>query len=247
MKNLIRFAAAALLCAAAAGCGERTVAPVFERFTADTLVRCGAVPCRIACDLQLIANADRSEALGAVQNALLNYGFGFTDFYGTPGEALDAFIGAFTDEYAVDTLYNEGMEYYVTVRSDIRPVDSLLVCSVGSASFTGGAHGMRSVSYHNMVAASGYELSLGDLFTEEQYLAFAEAIRAKLCEATGAADDGGLSAAGYFPDQIVPTENFEVLPDGGIVFHYNPYDIACYACGPVDVTFTADEIAALGR
>ena len=55
------------------------------------------------------------------------------------------------------------------------------------------------------------------------------------------ADDEELAQRGFFPETIAPTENFEVTPEG-IVFHYNPYDIACYAIGEVDVPFTKEEL-----
>ena len=68
-----------------------------------------------------------------------------------------------------------------------------------------------------------------------------ERIKAKLREQYGAADDEELAQRGFFPETIAPTENFEVTPEG-IVFHYNPYDIACYAIGEVDVPFTKEEL-----
>ena len=46
---------------------------------------------------------------------------------------------------------------------------------------------------------------------------------------------------------IRPTENFRVLPDGGVLFRYNPYDIACYAAGPVELTLTRAEFDSLRR
>ena len=58
---------------------------------------------------------------------------------------------------------------------------------------------------------------------------------------SGPADDEELAQRGFFPETIAPTENFEVTPEG-IVFHYNPYDIACYAIGEVDVPFTKEEL-----
>ena len=94
---------------------------------------------------------------------------------------------------------------------------------------------------HALWTKGGYELSLGDLFPEEQLPRLTERIKAKLREQYGAADDDELAQRGFFPETIAPTENFEVTPEG-IVFHYNPYDIACYAIGEVDVPFTKEEL-----
>ena len=100
---------------------------------------------------------------------------------------------------------------------------------------------MRTTEYHNYWTKGGYELSLGDLFPEEQLPRLTERIKAKLREQYGAADDEELAQRGFFPETIAPTENFEVTPEG-IVFHYNPYDIACYAIGEVDGPFTKEEL-----
>ncbi|MDE7122879.1 MAG: RsiV family protein [Alistipes sp.] len=50
---------------------------------------------------------------------------------------------------------------------------------------------------------------------------------------------------GIFPDYIAPTENFRIGEEGSVTFYYNPYDIACYAFGPVEVVFTAEEVAGM--
>ena len=50
-----------------------------------------------------------------------------------------------------------------------------------------------------------------------------------------------LAQLGFFPSMIAPTENFEITPSG-ITFHYDPYEIACYAIGEVEVPFTREEL-----
>ena len=47
---------------------------------------------------------------------------------------------------------------------------------------------------------------------------------------------------GYFNiDNLSITNNF-YLSDSGIVFHYNPLEVACYAIGEVDVLLSYDSI-----
>ena len=213
----------AAFAAGMAGCCRRAAAPQFAERSLDTVVRCGAVPCDLSYRFLTIANADRSEALAAIENANVNYFFALEDFTGTAEEAMP------------------DMRYSLSVAAAQAPVDTLTVYTIRRESYTGGAHGMRTTEYHNYWTKGGYELSLGDLFPEEQLPRLTERIKAKLREQYGAADDEELAQRGFFPETIAPTENFEVTPEG-IVFHYNPYDIACYAIGEVDVPFTKEEL-----
>lgn len=238
LRTLTLLAAFAAL---SAGCCRRAVEPKFADLTLDTVIRCGVVPCDVSYRFRTIANADRSEALAAVENANVNYFFALEDFTGTAGEAAQLFVDRITADYACDTLYLPDMRYSVRITADQKPLDSLVVYTIRRESYTGGAHGMRSTEYHNYWTKGGYELSLGDLFTEEQLPQLTERIKTKIREQYGAADDEELAQRGFFPETIAPTENFEVTPDG-VVFHYNPYDIACYAMGEIDVSFTREEL-----
>ena len=231
----------AAFAAGMAGCCRRAAAPQFAERSLDTVVRCGAVPCDLSYRFLTIANADRSEALAAIENANVNYFFALEDFTGTAEEAARRFIERFAADNACDTLYMPDMRYSLSVAAAQAPVDTLTVYTIRRESYTGGAHGMRTTEYHNYWTKGGYELSLGDLFPEEQLPRLTERIKAKLSEQYGAADDEELAQRGFFPETIAPTENFEVTPEG-IVFHYNPYDIACYAIGEVDVPFTKEEL-----
>ena len=128
----------------------------------------GAVPCDLSYRFLTIANADRSEALAAIENANVNYFFALEDFTGTAEEAARRFIERFAADNACDTLYMPDMRYSLSVAAAQAPVDTLTVYTIRRESYTGGAHGMRTTEYHNYWTKGGYELSLGDLFPEEQ-------------------------------------------------------------------------------
>ena len=125
-----------------------------------------------------------------------------------------------------------------------RVVDTLLVYTISSSNYTGGAHGMYSINCHNYSIAGGYELALSDLFDAARQEALIGLIRNKLYEQFGVTGDEGLVAQGFFPEYISTTENFEVTEDG-ITFYYNPYDIGCYALGGVEVHITREEMQGL--
>lgn len=228
------------------GCRPKAVVPEFELIVLDTVVVRHQVPCKFQYAFTSIANADKSAALQAIQRTNILYAFDLEDFAGTPREAIDESIEQFVGYVdQMDTLARNSMhEMVMVVESDARVVDSLVVCSVGSESYTGGAHGMYSLDWHNYSLAGGHELTLADLFDEQQQEALQALIRQKLYEQFGVTGDEGLVAQGFFPDQIAATENFEIT-EGGIVFYYNPYDIGSFALGDVRVEISRAEMAAL--
>ena len=187
------------------GCCRRAAAPQFAERSLDTVVRCGVVPCDLSYRFLTIANADRSEALSAIENANVNYFFALEDFTGTAEEAACRFIERFAADNASDTLYLPDMRYSVSIAAAQAPVDTLVVYTIRRESYTGGAHGMRTTEYHNYWTKGGYELSLGDLFTEEQLPQLTGRIKAKLCEQYGAADDEELSQRGSSSTTIPTT------------------------------------------
>lgn len=174
----------AAFAAGMAGCCRRAAAPQFAERSLDTVVRCGAVPCDLSYRFLTIANADRSEALAAIENANVNYFFALEDFTGTAEEAARCFIERFAADNACDTLYMPDMRYSLSVAAAQAPVDTLTVYTIRRESYTGGAHGMRTTEYHNYWTKGGYELSLGDLFPEEQLPRLTERIKASSASST---------------------------------------------------------------
>lgn len=245
MKRLI-FSLLLLAGIVAGGC-RRSTAPRFETVVADTVVVRGGVTARFQYAFATIVDADKVPALQAIEEADKHYFFGLEYFRGDVRQAVDASVARFMEEYVGDLPEQDPdwtTELELTVESDARAVDSLLVFTILRSSYTGGAHGMYSIECHNYSLAGGYELALADLFDLERQAALREAIRRKLYERFDVAGDEGLAELGFFPEYIAATENFEVADDG-ITFYYNPYDIGCYALGGVEVHLTRDELQRL--
>lgn len=238
IKYLIYIA----LSVASVGCGHRVVQPRIESLKIDTLFNEGETAFEISYDFATISNACRSEALAAIEQANILYFFGQEAFEGSAREAARAAVDEFR-EVCADSFRGEWTAS-LSVLSEAETVDSLLVYTIFREEYTGGAHGMRSVECHNYSIVGGYELASGDLFTPRQAAAAAVLIRRKLYEMFRVEDDEGLTAVGFFPEQIALTENFRIMPQG-ITFVYNPYDIACYAVGGVEVSISNEELASL--
>lgn len=238
LPALLPLAAAAL----AVSCSSRPTAPDFGERSVDTLLRHGAASCRVEYRFATIRNADASEALRTIEQANIGYFFELEEFSGTPAEAADSALHEIARECLPDLPERaEAPVYEIAVESQGTVVDTLLTYVIVRSSYLGGAHGSYTTNYHNYSLRDGYELCTADLFTPEQLREIDRRIRLKLLEQYDATDDEGLAAAGLFPDYITATENFLVTPYG-ITFHYNPYEIGCYALGAVEVEFPTDEL-----
>lgn len=244
----IRIAAALAAGLLLAAC-HRYPRPRFDTLAVERQLTEEQARCRVDYRFVTIANAARSQALQAIEQCNIGYFFQLEEFAGDAREAIDTSIAEIrTQRLAPLTGSISGREqpteYEISVAADAAVRDTLLTYTIVRESYTGGAHGMQTVEHHTYSTAGGYELTLADLLDERQIAGLTEAIRRKLCAQYGAADDEGLAALGIFPDYIAPTENFR-LDDEGLLLHYNPYEIACYAFGPVEVRFTAEELEAL--
>ena len=242
--NMKRFPAlgASLALLLAAGCGEQTVAPRFTTLHVDTLLVCGTARYSVRYDFTSIANASEDAALQAIEEANIR---NFFDLEYSPGSARQAADTALADLYA-EMIPDQETEYAwentLSAQSDAAVVaDTLLVYTIDMSGYSGGAHGYYGRTVRNYSLKGGYDLMLNDLFDATQRDLLDELIRDKLYDRYGVADDVGLAAEGFFPEEIAATENF-AIGEQGITFYYNPYDIGCYALGDVEVHIGFDEL-----
>lgn len=108
--------------------------------------------------------------------------------------------------------------------------------------FTGGAHGFNGTRFLNFDAKSGQLLSENELFNQLDSLL--EICEAKFRSTFLIPEDRSINATGFwfekdrfhFPESVGFTETEMIL-------HYNQYEIASYAEGPVILTIPLEEIA----
>ena len=118
--------------------------------------------------------------------------------------------------------------------------------SVGSSydNFMGGAHGMYGTRYRNFALPSGKVLSIEDLFlpnTEAELLKIAEATFRK----ANNLGDRPLNEEYMFPDDVfVLNDNF-CITKNGLLFTYNPYEIASFAQGTIDLTIPYSSLSSI--
>lgn len=151
---------------------------------------------------------------------------------------IDAAINSFTSDYkALVVKYpEESLPWEATIEGNITfENDTVLTIKLNSYLFTGGAHGLSTLSYLNFDKTNGSELTLKELFNaKDDFTLFAENAFRKQENIPGQA---GINSTGfmfekelfYLPDNIGYTEE-------GLLLFYEPYEIASYADGPISLT-----------
>ena len=119
--------------------------------------------------------------------------------------------------------------------------NDLITIMLNSYIFTGGAHGYGSTRFLNFEKKSGLELARNDLFKNQgNFVDFAEE-RFRMQEKIP--DDQSINSTGlmfeldefYLPENIGFTES-------GLKLLYNPYEVASYADGTIEMTIPYGEV-----
>jgi hypothetical protein len=136
---------------------------------------------------------------------------------GTPGEDLQPLAWEYTEQMDIESLSGRWLVIG-------RLIDT----------FTGGAHGMSQKTYYVVDREGPRALSWEELFTDPQSPELRRLILAGLRERSGLDEKASLSSGAYFEDEPAMTANF-FLSRKGIGFHWNPYEIAPYSEGHIEV------------
>lgn len=218
--------------------------PRFGVVSIDTLLDNAHAECRIAYSFASVLNAAASPSLEAIEAANIGYFFQLEEFAGSAEEAMQASLRETATVFLAETEQAGGDGYEISAESTGELFDTLLNYTISRWSHTGGAHGTYGIECHTYALNGGYEITTADLFGSGHLPALEKTIRQKIYTAYEAENDEQLTAFGFFPEYIAPTENFRIS-DEGITFYYNPYEIGCYALGSVEVTLSRDEMDAL--
>lgn len=117
----------------------------------------------------------------------------------------------------------------------------LLSLQVSRYQFTGGAHGFSSTELRVLDLKNGVRIKLSDIFQANYKTLLSKIIEQKVRAYFKIADNESLEEGGMLVSNIEPTENF-YLTDKGIGFIYNPYEIAAYSYGTVEIYMIYDEL-----
>ena len=111
-----------------------------------------------------------------------------------------------------------------------------------TATYNGGAHGMTESHYVNYDFSTGKVLTYDSAFKPDSEAQLLQAIKDNLMTRYNVSSMKELDQRGIFTDQIYVSKNF-YLQGYDVVFHYNPYDIAPYSEGSIDIRVPYFQIA----
>ena len=111
---------------------------------------------------------------------------------------------------------------------------SVVTVEIATYSYTGGAHPNYWTAYRNFDPRTGQRLSLQDVTTDMARIRALAEDEFRRSQNLGARE--GLGQAGYwFADNIFTLPDNFAFTDKGLLFTYNPYEIASYAQGPIEL------------
>ncbi|MGB5818578.1 MAG: DUF3298 domain-containing protein [Saonia sp.] len=118
---------------------------------------------------------------------------------------------------------------------------TMLTIELSSYLFTGGAHGYSAIRFLNFNKKEGAELEDWELFeSKKDFIRFAEA---KFRIQEDIPQDSPINSTGFMfeKNEFYLPENIGFTKDG-IQLHYNQYDVASYADGPIVLTLPYNEV-----
>jgi hypothetical protein len=111
--------------------------------------------------------------------------------------------------------------------------------------YTGGAHGNDEETFFVIGLKDMDLLSLDDIVADSTSAALAGVINSALRHDYELDPSAPLSGAGFLKDEASVPDSFYLSSSGGLVFHWNRYEIAPYAMGPVEVSVRGEQLSGL--
>lgn len=111
---------------------------------------------------------------------------------------------------------------------------------------TGGAHGLYTVVYSSFDKKNARQFHIGDIVSKNKFVELTAIAETVFRENQNLQPGESLSDAGYWfeNDQFFLPNNFALLKQG-LIFFYNPYEIAPYAAGSFEILLPYEKINAL--
>jgi hypothetical protein len=193
-----------------------------------------------------------NEAAKAVNQAIMQRLFMMENL--TMQQAVDSFANFYTSEYRKNMapLYREDRsdeekhawyQYRYTIETDTQEgKDDCLVYLITLDMYEGGAHGIRQKLVMNFDAKTGKQIGLDDLFVQGYQFSLNDLLMEELRKVTKCKSLDELHEQNYLMtmDIYAPT-NF-ILDDDEITFIYNPYEIATYDKGNIELSLSYSKL-----
>jgi hypothetical protein len=253
MKKLL-FTAGLLALLVACSKGDENIIE-FEMATSDKSISLtkdeNAPRCQVHLELAYATekNGHKAEIINnAIQQRLL-------DMEDLPMQAAtDSFANMYTNNYKTNYLpmYNKDRadttkyawyEYHYIIKTDVfGGFKGTTVYNIILDYYEGGAHGINQRLTMNFENETGRTLSLADVFVPGFQMQLSKILQEALQEKVGVNNLRELHNRGYlYSMEMFPSENF-ILAEETITFIYNPYEIAPYSEGSIELIISLSDL-----
>jgi len=169
---------------------------------------------------------------------------------GVPAASPATFMDGFISRWNAHRKATRSRAFWRLDRNVEVLAETLGVVSLARTDFFdfGGAHPMMTVRLVNVDADDGRTLRFADLFEDATRDSLSAALEPTLRADYGVAADSSLTAAGFAfaDDRFHVNDNVAVTTDG-MRWHFDPYEIAPYATGPIDLIAPFDQVRPFAR
>lgn len=145
----------------------------------------------------------------------------------------------------IDSIVNERQSnYYIVYTAKLLELtERVATYQISNSSYLGGAHPYTGTSPFTYDLKQGCVLTLDNVFKPGTSDRLLEMIKSELAAQLGLSNPAALAKADIFVDNLFVSPMIYISASGGgVVFHYNPYEIAPYSRGPIDVELAAFEL-----
>ena len=162
--------------------------------------------------------------------------------------AANQFIEQYTNTYIknmlplynqdrADTTKRSWYEYHYVITTETQPGSKGKTVYLATIDYyEGGAHGINQLITMNFNTETGQHITLADIFVPGFEHQLNEILLEALKEKVDTPNMADLKEKGYlYSMDMFPSENF-ILSDNTITFIYNPYEIAPYDLGAIQLT-----------
>lgn len=224
---------------------EKTIETTSESLTEKDLKICQNAKCpEITINyLHVQGNGDAAKKINDTINnfiiSTLTLGEDTNDVAKTINEAASAFIKSYNNDKA--RFPDMAAKYLAEITvTELYNTPNHICLEMRQYLYTGGAHGNGTTSFINIDPATGNELTESELFkNKKEFTTFAEKIFRKQQKI---GQDQSINVKGFWfkDDNFYLPESVGFTKDT-LIFVYNPYDIASYADGSIELKIALKE------
>jgi hypothetical protein len=201
----------------------------------------------IRVDYPAIVEAPPGAAIEAVTSVIDSFLLAPVRPDDEPASSVNALMAKFLSDYAAFKASDPRSEipWFLERKAfALRSTPNFLGLSLSERSFLGGAHGLATLRFVNLDPSTGARLELTDVLKEGALPEVTREGEARFREVRAIAEDVTLEEAGFtFENGVFALPSNFTLRDDGLVFYYNPYEVAPYALGTTEIVLRWDEIS----